>query len=552
MEGAIVTTDDPYYPGNPQTLYLADQTTNGRTLSVITGNPTVTTNSPSGETTLTFDGDDVMACLPEDFGQAASGTIFAVWRATDYAPRHQYGVTYVYDGWNADPLQREFLSYNFGTTAEPDVPKVSAGSGPIPETNPAQWATAAGKLYLNKSSGPAVTGHLTYTGSASTYVYTMQSNQINPAGVLNFNGTGGTAHFVVYGTNQTVAGISCTTGGGLACIENVHAESCVSTNGVLTVNNTSNYTYNAYLRDRYADNSTSLLAFVKAGTGTQTLSGANIYYTGGTTVSGGRLVLQNTTNSTFLTKNVTNNATLEFANTTAHVNYSGVVSGSGALVKSGSYRLTLSGNNTYTGATTVSDGTLDLTVSSLAGAVTVQSGATFAPGVNALREVTTGAGTWSSGGEYLWEINDADGAPGTNWDVWNVTGNLAIASTFTIDVDTLSGTSAGAMADFNNQSSYSWLLAETTGTITGFANLALDTSGFKNALDPEGYLYLSQSGSNQLYLNYAPTGGEGLMGGGDMASMSAFSTVNNPVPEPGSFALLLAMGIFGLLRRRTV
>ena len=93
------------------------------------------------------------------------------------------------------------------------------------------------------------------------------------------------------------------------------------------------------------------------------------------------------------------------------------------------------------------------------------------------------------------------------------------------------------MADFNNANSYSWLLAETTGTISGFANLDLDTSGFTNDLAAEGYLYLSQSGdTKQLFLNYSPTGG------GEGMSL--------PVPEPGSFAMLLGIALIGLLQRR--
>ncbi|HLA85134.1 MAG TPA: autotransporter-associated beta strand repeat-containing protein, partial [Thermoguttaceae bacterium] len=448
--------------------------------------------------------------------------------------------------------------FNYGGNVSGTGSVVKTGDGELTlsgaNTNTGSTVVEAGALRLNATSGVAIAGNLDVTGDAQNlkvYVYLDDDDQIASTSVVTFsNAYGGSSRRLnLLGHNQTVAGLDCADGTGV--IQHTETESGVTNNGELTVNTSGNHAFQGFMRDRYQGDSTCLLAFVKSGSGTQTLAGSNIKYTGGTTVSGGKLVLQDTTNATFLTKNITNNATLEFANTTANVNYSGVVSGSGALIKSGGYRLTLSGNNTYTGATTVSGGTLDLSASSLAGSVTVQSGATFAPGVHALREVTTGTGTWSSGGEYLWEINDADGAAGTNWDVWNVTGNLSIASTFTIDVDTLNGTSAGSMDDFNNQLSYSWLLAETTGTISGFANLALDTSGFQNALDPEGYLYLSQSGSNQLYLNYSPTGGEGLMGGGGLSSMSALSTMNNPVPEPGCFVLLIAMGVLGLLLRRT-
>jgi len=353
-------------------------------------------------------------------------------------------------------------------------------SGATGNTFSGETTMAAGNMYLDKSSGLAISGNLTYSGSTSTLVFLNRSSQISSSAVLNFNNSSGTSHLVLLGNSQTVAGISCTNGRG--CIENSHTESGISANGILTVNNTSDYSYNGHLRDKYyAGTSTGLVSLVKTGAGTLTLAGSNITHTGGTTVGGG---------------------------------------------------------------------TLSVLSDTIASSVTVNSGGTFAPGVLDLHEVTTGAAAWNNGGEYLWEINDADGTAGTNWDAWNVTGDLSIASTFTINVDTLNGTSAGAMADFNNQLSYSWLLAETTGSISGFANLSLDTSEFQNALAEEGYLYLSQSGDNMLYLNYSPTGGEGLMGGGGGSSMAALPAVNNPVPEPSAFALLVAMGVIGLLRRQ--
>ncbi|HLA85145.1 MAG TPA: autotransporter-associated beta strand repeat-containing protein, partial [Thermoguttaceae bacterium] len=582
-------------------------------------------------------------------------------------------------------------------------------------------------------------------GVEKTYVYLDQSNQIASSALLGFYGSPtSSSRLNLRGHAQTVAGISNSDGRGL--IQNTEFESDISNNGVLTINNSADYSFNGYLRDRYQGTSTGVVAIVKTGAGTQTLSGANIKYTGGTTVSGGTLVLKDTVDETFLTKYIMNNATLEFNTNTVDLNYSGVVSGSGGLTKTGAEKLTLSGSsgNTYTGTTTISagilrlnktsslaiggnlnltsngsvnnyvyldqsnqiassamltfyatpttssrfnllghtqtvaglscstgrgviqntedesgvstngvltvnntvdcsydgfmrdryqagstgkfalikmgagtltlagsnithtggttvgGGTLSVIANTIASSVTVNSGGTFAPGVHDLHEVTTGAAAWNNGGEYLWEINDADGTAGTNWDVWNVTGNLSIASTFTINVDTLNGTSAGSMADFNNQLSYSWLLAETTGSISGFANLALDTSGFQNALDPEGYLYLSQSGdSKQLFLNYSPTGGDGSMppslpgdadgnsqvDESDAAILAAHwgqsgdwtkgdfngdGTINaldasilaanwgdhNPlesavgVPEPGVFTLLAAMAMIGLLHRR--
>ncbi|MIF66584.1 fibronectin-binding autotransporter adhesin ShdA, partial [Salmonella enterica subsp. enterica] len=91
---------------------------------------------------------------------------------------------------------------------------------------------------------------------------------------------------------------------------------------------------------------------VKSGDKMLTLSGANSY-SGGTLISDGTLVASNV--ESLGTGDVTNNATLEL-NTGG--DFTNNISGSGQVVKSGDETLTLSGSNTYTGGTTINDGTL--------------------------------------------------------------------------------------------------------------------------------------------------------------------------------------------------
>ncbi|EDW4406477.1 autotransporter outer membrane beta-barrel domain-containing protein, partial [Salmonella enterica subsp. enterica] len=102
----------------------------------------------------------------------------------------------------------------------------------------------------------------------------------------------------------------------------------------------------------FANNIGGTGSVVKSGDKTLTLSGSNTY-TGGTTISGGTLVVSNV--EALGSGDVTDNATLEL-NTGG--DFDNAISGSGQVVKSGDKTLTLSGANSYTGGTTISDGTL--------------------------------------------------------------------------------------------------------------------------------------------------------------------------------------------------
>ena len=99
----------------------------------------------------------------------------------------------------------------------------------------------------------------------------------------------------------------------------------------------------------------------KTGAGALVLTGANSY-TGGTLVSAGSLI----GNTTSLQGNVVDNATLVFDQATDGT-FAGAISGTGNVVKQGDGVLTLSGSNSYSGGTTIADGTLQGTTSSLQG-----------------------------------------------------------------------------------------------------------------------------------------------------------------------------------------
>ncbi|ECA1332725.1 autotransporter outer membrane beta-barrel domain-containing protein [Salmonella enterica subsp. enterica serovar Derby] len=143
--------------------------------------------------------------------------------------------------------------------------------------------------------------------------------------------------------------------------ENTYTGGTTISDGTLIANNvealgTGNVTDNATLElntgGDFTNNISGSGQVVKSGDGALTLSGANSY-TGGTTISGGTLVASNV--EALGTGDVTDNATLEL-NTGG--DFDNAISGSGQVVKSGDKTLTLSGANSYSGATTISGGTL--------------------------------------------------------------------------------------------------------------------------------------------------------------------------------------------------
>ena len=104
-------------------------------------------------------------------------------------------------------------------------------------------------------------------------------------------------------------------------------------------------------------------------------------YGGLTTVSGGTLQLgDGLTNLGYVMGNIADNATLAFANPYAQT-YALQISGSGNLVKSGPGVLNLTGNNAYSGTTTINGGVLSMSNLSNTGAnsILIDAGGAWSP-----------------------------------------------------------------------------------------------------------------------------------------------------------------------------
>ncbi|MBV8899999.1 MAG: autotransporter-associated beta strand repeat-containing protein, partial [Verrucomicrobia bacterium] len=108
-------------------------------------------------------------------------------------------------------------------------------------------------------------------------------------------------------------------------------------------------------------------SLTKVGTGTLTLTGTNTY-SGGTTISAGTLQLGNGGTTGSIAGNVTDNAILAFSRSDAFT-FGGVISGTGSVQQIGTGTAVLTANNTYTGGTTISAGTLQLGAGGTTGSI---------------------------------------------------------------------------------------------------------------------------------------------------------------------------------------
>ncbi|MFZ5494973.1 MAG: beta strand repeat-containing protein [Verrucomicrobiota bacterium] len=332
-----------------------------------------------------------------------------------------------------DSTDRNF-TINTGKTATIEVANAAANltiSGASTSTNGALTKTGDGKLTL--------TGASSYTGATTVSAGVLNIQHATAAGTtaggiavaggaalelqggiavgpeaLTLNGTGvasGGALRNVSGANSYAGAITL---GSTGVRLNSDADTLTLTGGVsgtntdLAIGGAGNTTIST------AGIATGTGSLTKDGSGTLTIS-ADGSYTGATTLSagtlsisdvanggvashlgqstnaaanlvfdGGTLSFTGATDSTDrnFTINTGKTATIEVANAAANLTISGAsTSTNGALTKTGDGTLTLSGNNLYTGTTTVSAGTLHAagsgSLGATSGAVTVASGATL-------------------------------------------------------------------------------------------------------------------------------------------------------------------------------
>ncbi|EGK3405539.1 autotransporter outer membrane beta-barrel domain-containing protein [Salmonella enterica] len=373
--------------------------------------------------------------------------------------------------------------------------------------------SGSGQVVKSGDETLTLSGSNTYTGGTlisggtlvASNVEALGSGDVTNDAVLELN-TGGDFDNAISGSGQvvksgdetlTLSGTNSYTGGttisgGTLVASNVEAlgSGDVTDNATLEMNTGGDF-----------DNAISGSGqVVKSGDDALTLSGANTY-TGGTTINGGTLVASNV--EALGSGDVTNNAVLEL-NTGG--TFDNAISGSGQVVKSGDETLTLSGSNTYTGGTTINDGTLIATSVDALGSGDVTDNATL--------ELNTG-GTFDN------VISGSGQVVKSGGDTLTLSGNNSYTGDTLISDGTLVATNLEALG---------------TGDVTNNATLELNTGGdFTNNISGSGQVV--KSGDETLTLSGSNTyrGGTIISGGTLVATsveaLGTGSVTNNATLE---------------------
>ncbi|HEY3322308.1 MAG TPA: autotransporter-associated beta strand repeat-containing protein [Planctomycetota bacterium] len=246
-------------------------------------------------------------------------------------------------------------------------------------------------------------------------------------------------------------------------------------------------------------NGGSSVSFVKNGASTQILAGNNTY-TGTTTIGGGTLQVGNGGASGAMGSGaVTDNATLVFNRSDA-VTIGNLIGGTGGVNQIGANVLTLSANNTYTGPTQASAGTLLINGAQASSGAVVNGGTLGGTGTTGAISATASGGTLNAGspaaGPGILNTNGlalnsastlsvnlaSSTTPGTGYDQIRVTGAVSLAGnlnivpgfspamgdSFTIidndGADSVSGTFAGLPEGAHIAATYNFQISYVGGT----------------------------------------------------------------------------------------
>jgi autotransporter-associated beta strand protein len=356
---------------------------------------------------------------------------------------------------------------------------------------PNTFSVGAVSIVKQGSDSLTLSGSNTYTGNTTVSAGTLVAGVNAPSGGAGAFGSSTAAVTITGGSllaaNGVTVGRSMAVGSGASATLGATTGSSATFTGAIVLDpDTLTLTAPAGQSVTYSGGISSLgsgNSVIAAGPGTVVLSGTPSTYSGSTSVTGGTLRLD-TTNVLPATTDVTigNNATLTLNNVSVSIGsvgdggtflntesvvisgasaaltvgasnhsatFSGIISGTGSLTQNGSDTFTLAGINTYSGTTTISNGTLALRDQ---GSIATSASVTLANATATVLDIS-GVGTGAA-------INQLSGGGATG-------GNINLGSkTLTVNTNA-STTYAGNLGGISGGLTLAGNSATSSLTLTG-------------------------------------------------------------------------------------
>jgi len=340
----------------------------------------------------------------------------------------------------------------------------------------------------------SVSGATTVNAGAKLYMNVTNSANL---GALTANGQVALVTTTNNDISRTVT-VASLAGSGIV---NGNVSSGLNSSANLIINGSASNTFSGIIGNGLNN---SVVSLTKSGAGVQRLTGINTY-TGATTVSSGTLL----------------------------VDTGASVAASTSIVNGGLLKV-----NGISGGVTVNSGG-SLGGSGTVGAVTLANGSFLKPG-NSPGLLTASSATWAAGSTYQWEIDNATGVAGTNWDLFSVTGalnmsDLTSSSKMNLVLESLS------LANYSTTAPFSWVIAKA-GSFTGISAGVQDLTSLFN---------INSAAFNGGSVANLPNGGFQVVTGTE-GSLRTLNLV--AIPEPSTHTLLLlaftGLGVHVMSRHR--
>ncbi|GHU32849.1 hypothetical protein AGMMS50256_23660 [Betaproteobacteria bacterium] len=389
-------------------------------------------------------------------GTVTSGDVYGAYATGGTAPRSTDNTVTISSGMVGGSIYGGYT-----TTGSADDNKVNISGG-----------TVSGNIYggyASSGTGSATTNKVTISTSGATYkaIYGGAPNGTGDLFTGNtLNLAAGNSIFSVQNfetINFTSAGVA-----GIDMLDTAPT----GASGLVKLNTNS---YEITFSGPITSSAVGSGGINKQGAGKLILSGTNDY-DGGTTVSDGTLQLGNGTGAGSIAGNIyTNSASANVTfNHSTTVPYDGVISGNGSLTQAGVGRLILSGENTYTGDTTVES-----------------------------EMQVTGTGKLGTGGSYAGKIINNGTLLFTQTVAQTLSGVISGSGALTQNSDT------GVTLTLSGMNTYRGETTISTGTLalSGSGSIA-NSSGVSLADDPSAIFDISAVNSGTMTTINGLTGGD--------------------------------------------